>query len=308
VPPDAGSLTDVAGVRVGHWEGDGTGVTVVLAPSGTVGSGEVRGGAPATREFALLDPERTVSRVDAVVLSGGSAFGLAAADGVVRFLAERGQGVPTQGGPVPIVVGLALFDLVASGGGRPGPDAGRAAAVAAATGEAAPTGRVGAGIAATLGKWRGAGCAVPGGLGAASVRVPVEPGGALVTVAALVAVNAVGDVVAEDGTVLAGAGPGGEAFPDPAHDGSTLGVEPTANTTLVVVATDARLDKLDCRRWSATGHHGLARSLRPSHTAYDGDAVVCLATGVVELPLAERIRPVVADVVAAAVRAAVAAG
>jgi L-aminopeptidase/D-esterase-like protein len=306
VEPAAGSLTDVAGVRVGHWEGDGTGVTVVLVPSGTVGSGEVRGGAPATREFALLDPERTVTRVDAVVLSGGSAFGLAAADGVVRFLADRGQGVPTQGGPVPIVVGMSLFDLAASGGGRPGPEAGLAAALAAEAGRPAPTGRVGAGRAATVGKWRGAGFSVPGGLGAASVRVPVEPGGPIVTVAALVAVNAVGDVVADDGTVLAGAGPGGEAFPDPARDGSTLGVE-SANTTLVVVATDARLDKLDCRRWSNTGHHGLARSLRPSHTAYDGDAVVCLATGVVELPLSERVRPVVADVVAAAVRAAVAA-
>jgi L-aminopeptidase/D-esterase-like protein len=169
------------------------------------------------------------------------------------------------------------------------------------------TGRVGAGRAATVGKWRGAGHAVPGGIGGASTQVPVAEGGPLVTIAALAAVNAVGDVVAEDGAVLAGPGPGGGAFPDPRHDGSTLGVE-GANTTLVVVATDARLDKLGCRRWSETAHHGMARALRPSHTAFDGDAVVCLATGEVELPLAERVRPAVADVVAAAIRAAVATG
>src|SRR6185436_10717520 len=133
----------VAGVRVGHWTGARTGVTVVLAPEGTVGSAEVRGGAPASRELAVLEPGRTVTRVDAVVLAGGSAFGLAAADGVMRVLAERGQGYPTAGGPVPIVPAAGVFDLVDADSVRPGADEGRAALDAAA--DATPVGRVGAG-------------------------------------------------------------------------------------------------------------------------------------------------------------------
>src|ERR1700680_4817253 len=124
----------IVGLRVGHWNGAGTGVTVVLPPDGTVGSCEVRGGAPATRELALLEPGRTVARVDAVVLAGGSAFGLAAADGVMRFLAERGQGYATAGGVVPIVPAAAIFDLVESHGEVPGADDGYAAAVAAQSG------------------------------------------------------------------------------------------------------------------------------------------------------------------------------
>src|SRR2546430_3548707 len=154
----------VAGVRVGHWTGAATGVTVVWAPEGTVGAAEVRGGAPASREIALLDPERTVTRVDAVVLAGGSAFGLAAADGVMHFLAEHGQGYATTGGPVPIVPAAGVFDLVDEMSLRPGADEGRAA-IEAAT-DATPTGRVGAGRGASGGKWRGREHAVPGGLGA----------------------------------------------------------------------------------------------------------------------------------------------
>src|SRR5581483_4381206 len=167
---DSLGITDVPGIRVGHWTGPDTGVTVVWAPAGTVGSGEVRGGAPATRELGLLEPTRLVERIDAVVLSGGSAFGLAAADGVMRFLAERGQGFPTAAGVVPIVVGAALFDLPVAR--TPGPDAGRGA---------------------TAGKWRGREYGVAAGLGTASVR----EGDA--TVGALVAANPAGDVVAADG-------------------------------------------------------------------------------------------------------------
>src|SRR5438128_7020711 len=129
----------VAGIRVGHWTGAATGVTVVCAPEGTVGAAVVRGGAPASRELALLEPERTVTNVDAVVLAGGSAFGLAAADGVMHFLAERGQGYPTTGGPVPIVPAAGVFDLVDERSLRPGADEGRAA-IAAAT-DPTPTGR-----------------------------------------------------------------------------------------------------------------------------------------------------------------------
>ena len=124
-------ITDVPGVQAGHWTGAETGVTVVVLPEGTVGSVEIRGGAPATRETAVLDPLATVEQVDAIVLSGGSAFGLAAADGVMQALAEQGRGFPTRGGPVPIVPAAAIFDLVASGGERPGPEEGRAALAAA---------------------------------------------------------------------------------------------------------------------------------------------------------------------------------
>ncbi|HLY84517.1 MAG TPA: P1 family peptidase, partial [Acidimicrobiales bacterium] len=183
-------ITAVPGVRVGHWSDPGarTGCTVVLFPAGTVASGEVRGGAPGTREWALLAPERTVARLDAVVLAGGSAFGLAACDGVVRWCEERGIGFPTGAGPVPIVVGAVIFDLmVGDPAVRPGASAGYAACVSATTGEVS-TGSVGAGTGATVGKWRGPDGVKPGGIGSA-----VHHSGRLV-VGALVAVNAFGDV------------------------------------------------------------------------------------------------------------------
>jgi L-aminopeptidase/D-esterase-like protein len=259
----------IEGLRIGHWTGDATGVTVIIAPAGTVGSGEVRGGAPATRELALLEPTRTVDRVDAVVLAGGSAFGLAAADGVMRFLAERGQGYATAGGVVPIVPAAAIFDLVESDGAAPGPDEGYAAAVAALTGSPPARGRVGAGRGATVGKWRGREFAVAGGFGLATG----EGGGARVVAVAVV--NAVGDVVGTDGRVLAGSRAPAtvEAFP------SAIFGELRENTTLVVVATDARLDKVGCHLVAQSAHDGLARAIRPAHTRFDGDLVVALATG-----------------------------
>jgi len=283
------AITDVAGVRVGHWTGPDTGVTVVWAPSGTIGSGEVRGGAPATRETALLEPTRLVERVDAVVLSGGSAFGLAAADGVVRFLAERGQGFPTAAGPVPIVVAAALFDLPVAR--APGPEEGWAAAVDAARGEPATSGLIGAGRGATAGKWRGREYAVPGGLGTAAVR----QGDA--TVGALVACNPLGDVVDSDGTLLAGstAPPDAPAFPAPT---------PFEHTTLVVVATDARVGKAECHLLAQSAQDGLAQAIRPAHTRYDGDFAAVLATGEVDAH-PDRLRVAATEAVAAAVRAAV---
>jgi L-aminopeptidase/D-esterase-like protein len=288
----------IAGLRVGHWTGDGTGVTVVVAPDGTVGSGEVRGGAPASRELALLDPIRTVTRVDAVVLAGGSAFGLAAADGVMRFLAERGQGYPSAGGPVPIVPAACVFDLVESGGPPPGADDGYAAAAAAVdAGSTTPTGRIGAGRGATVGKWRGREHAVPGGFGVAATRTD----GAHVV--AFAVVNAVGDVIAADGTVVAGstAPPEAPGFPTdaPFEEKGEAG----ANTTLVVVATDAGLDKLGCALMAQSAHDGLARALHPSHTRFDGDLAIALATGTVEAQL-DRLRVAAADVVAEAIRVA----
>ena len=268
-------LTEVPGVAVGHWTDAEarTGCTVVLLPDGTMGSGEVRGGAPATREFALLDPMMTVSRVDAVVLSGGSAFGLAACDGVVRWCEETGAGYTTAAGPVPIVVGMSLYDLaVGDASVRPGADEGYAACRTAGEG-AIEVGAVGAGAGATFAKWRGREHARPGGLGCATER-----DGRLV-VAALVAVNSVGDIV-EPGSDEAR--PSGrfrsveDAF---GHEDP----EPVpSNTTLAVVVTNAVLDKVACRLVAEGAHDGFARALLPSHTRADGDAVVAAATGDIE--------------------------
>ncbi|GLW34196.1 P1 family peptidase [Actinoplanes regularis] len=295
----------------GNWTGDGTGVTVILPPSGTVGSGEVRGGAPATREFDLLHPVRTVDRVDAVVLSGGSAFGLAAADGVMAVLRERGLGYPTECGPVPIVVGMSIFDTSVAGT-PPSSAAGRDAALAALRGEEFLVGTAGAGAGARTGKWRGR--SDPGGLGRADGRA----GPARVT--ALAVVNAWGDVLAPDGRLVFGGdpadqpgarfgrdsatqpgarfGPGGATQP-----GARFGRE---NTTIAVLLTDARLSKSDCHLLAQSGHDGFARALHPAHSRHDGDAVVALATGEVtaEVDL-DLLRAVATDVMARAIRAAV---
>jgi L-aminopeptidase/D-esterase-like protein len=291
-----GSITDVPGLRVGQRARGGSGVTVIVVPPGTVGSGELRGGAPASREIALLEPSRTVEHIDAVVLTGGSAFGLAVADGVVEWLAEQGRGYPTRAGPVPIVPTAAIYDLVQSGGTRPGARDGRLAAEAAADEAVLVTGRVGAGTGATVGKWRGAEHAVPGGLGSASTTV----GDA--TVGALAVVNAIGDVHDAAGNLLAGsrAPRDAEPFPDPTpFDGPA-----DPNTTLVVVATDARCSKGDCWLLAQSAHQGIARAVHPSHTRHDGDLAIALATGAVDAHL-DRLRVAATDVVAAAVRNAV---
>jgi L-aminopeptidase/D-esterase-like protein len=255
----------LASVWIGHWTGEGTGVTVLLPPPGTTGSGEVRGGAPATREFALLEPAKMMDRVDAVVLSGGSAFGLAAAGGVMKLLHERGTGFATPVGPVPIVVGMSLFDGVI-GAGAPGPDQGAAAALAALSGEPLRSGAVGAGAGATSGKWRMK--LFPGGFGWASRPVGEA------TLAAVAVVNSWGDVIASGGApVFSDA----QAMPMPMP--VPEGLQPAPNTTLVVVITDALLSKLDCYLLAQSGHDGLARAIDPVHTRFDGDAVVTLATG-----------------------------
>jgi L-aminopeptidase/D-esterase-like protein len=280
-------ITDVPGIRVGHWTDEvaRTGCTVALFPAGTVASGEVRGGAPATREWDLLAPERRVSHIDAVCLSGGSAFGLAAADGVMRFCEERGMGHPTAAGVVPIVVAASLFDLmVGDGRVRPGPDEGYAACVAATDGPF-PLGPVGAGTGALVGVWQGLEGARQGGVGSASVS-----DGDLV-VGALVAVNSYGSILA----------PGEEAE-------AVIVPEPTpafaSNTTIGVVATNAGLDKAACL-WVAQGaHDGLARVLSPAHTTYDGDAMVAASVGVVTAAV-DTVRALGAWAVVQAIRAAV---
>jgi L-aminopeptidase/D-esterase-like protein len=277
-------ITAVPGVRVGHWTDTaaGTGCTVVLLPEGTVASAEVRGGAPATRELALLEPHRTVQRVDAVLLTGGSAFGLAAADGVLRWLEERGVGFPTAAGPVPIVPTMALFDLLTGDASvRPGPDEGYAACAAATDGDVA-VGRVGAGTGCTVAKWRGREHARPGGLGAA-----VAADGDVV-VAALVAVNAVGDVREPGGAPRLPVAP-------------TRAFAEGEATTIGVIVTNGRLSKVECLLAAQSGHDGLASALDPVHTAGDGDALVAAASGELDANVSV-VRALAAHVVDAAVR------
>lgn len=294
----SGALTDVPGIAVGHWTGEGTGVTVILPAARTVAAAELRGGAPATREVALLDPSRSVEAIDAVVFTGGSAFGLAAADGVMTWLAQRGRGFPTRGGPVPIVPTAAIYDLVASGGAHPSAADGAAAIDAAAHDTPLTTGRVGAGRGATVGKWRGADHAVAGGLGSASTRVDDA------TVGALAVVNALGDVRGATGAILAGSSAPSDApgFPDPAPFET-----PEPNTTLLLVATDACCTKAECLLLAQSAQHGLAWAVHPSHTRHDGDLAIALATGAVVAHL-DRLRVAATEVAAAAVRAAVTPG
>ena len=276
---------------------DSTGVTAILFPSGSVGSAEVRGGAPATREVDLLDPSRTVTRVDAIVLAGGSAFGLAAADGVMRYLAEQGQGYATAAGIVPIVPTACIFDLVETTDTPPGEHDGYEAARAAAGGGDLETGRVGAGAGATVGKWRGREWAVPGGVGVAATTIDG------IRLGALAVVNAIGDVIAADGTILSGstAPTGAPGFPT-----SSPFEEDRANTTLAVVVTDAALDKAACFLLSQSAHDGFARALRPAHSRFDGDVAFAVATATATLadraPNLDLLRLAAADVVAEAIR------
>jgi L-aminopeptidase/D-esterase-like protein len=310
-------ITDVAGLRVGHWTDAraATGCTVVLFPEGTVASCEVRGGAPATREVALLDPTRTVARIDALVLTGGSAFGLAAADGVVRFCEERGMGFPTPAGPVPIVVALGLFDLaVGDPSVRPGPDQGRAACVAASAGPV-EVGRVGAGtgatVAAPLSGRRAAGgrgdgappatgddaaagtAPATGDAGAAGSAPPAgdaaeagpslafrRPGG-LVTASARVGDLVVAALVAVNAAGVPGGDDVAATRPAPAAPPPT-GI---GNTTIGLVATNAGLDKVGCHLLAQSAHDGLARAVFPAHTRADGDAFVAAAVGGVDADL-----------------------
>ena len=284
--------TGIAGVEVGHWTDDValTGCTVVALPEGTVASGEVRGGAPATRDFALLDPGRLVAHVDAVVMSGGSAFGLAAADGVVSELESQGRGFPTRAGVVPIVVGMALFDLgVGDASVRPGIQQGRAAY--ADRSPVVRTGRVGAGAGATVGKWQGPDSVRPGGLGAATVARDD------VRVAAVVAVNGAGDVDHGDLDTIDRLGAGTfDSWPEP--------IDPFANTSIGVVVTNATLDKGACHLVAQSAHDGLARAMVPAHTLADGDAFVAAATGEVGAGV-EEIRLMTVAAVVGAIRNAV---
>jgi L-aminopeptidase/D-esterase-like protein len=285
------SITDVGGIRVGHHQrldpdaslgaGWACGVTVVLTPPGTVGAVDCRGGAPGTRETDLLDPANSVRFIDAVLLAGGSAYGLAAADGVMCWLEEHERGAAMGGGVVPIVPGAVIFDLPVGGWDcRPTAEFGYEAARAAfeAQAGALAVGTVGAGVGARAG-------VLKGGLGTASTTLSSG-----VTVGAVVAVNSAGNVV-DTATGLPWMADLIEEFgltPPPADQINALAALPSPlsalNTTIAVVASDAALSKAACRRVAIAAHDGLARTIRPAHTPLDGDTVFALATGAVEVP------------------------
>jgi L-aminopeptidase/D-esterase-like protein len=300
-----GAITDVAGLAVGHFTETRrpTGCSVVLCPEGAVCGVDVRGGAPGTRETDLLRPENSVDRVHAVLLTGGSAFGLDAASGVMRWLDERGHGLAVGPARVPIVPAAVLFDLwVGDPAIRPDAAAGYAACEAARPAPPAE-GSVGAGAGASVGKLFGIERAMKGGIGTASLRV----GG--VTVGALVAVNALGDVLGEDGRPIAGA----RTADGRALLGSTAALcrgelparlLPGSATTIGVVATDATLGKAQATKLAALAQHGLSRSVSPL-TPSDGDTLFALATGRAGPADLTLLGALAAEVVAHAVRAAV---
>jgi L-aminopeptidase/D-esterase-like protein len=292
-----------AGFRVGHWSDRSgwTGCTVVLCPEGTVGACEARGGAPGTRETDLLSPAAAVAGPNALLLTGGSAFGLAAAEGVVRWLEERGIGFPTRAARVPLVCAAVVYDLaLGEAGARPGREAGYAACEAAS---AAPPerGSVGVGTGCTVGKLLGPASWTKGGLGGASLEAA---GGARVTV--LAAVNAVGEVVAEDGSVLAGIR-GERGFLRSAQVVRERGIDPRPwreATTLVCALTDAALTKREAWLVARAASAGVARAVSPSATSFDGDVSFCLAAGAAEAD-ADALSVAAAEAAAAAVRDAV---
>lgn len=281
-PGGRDAITDVRGVRVGHWTSrrKATGCTVILCESCTVAAVDLRGGAPASHETAALAGENAIRRCHAVVLTGGSAFGLASTAGVMGWLAARGVGVETKAGPVPIVVGAGIFDLATGPNAFPGAEEGERAA-ARATGGAVAQGSVGAGTGATVAKLLGVEQGLKGGVGTASL---VGPRG--LVVGALAVSNAVGAVFdPETGAMVAGPrgkSPGEMRTPEQAvveravEEGEEGSRE---NTTLVCIATNAGIEHQGVQRLAIHGHDGLGRAIVPAHTLGDGDTVFALTTG-----------------------------
>lgn len=278
------TLTAVPGIRVGHTTHipGATGCTVILCPEGTVGGVDQRGGAPGTRETDLLRPMHLVQHVNAIVLSGGSAYGLSTADGVMKYLEQKRIGYPVREFVVPIVPAAILFDLdIGEPGIRPNDAMGYAACEAATT-DPVQQGCVGAGTGCRIGMGMGKEYATKGGLGSAAVDL----GDGLI-VAALVAVNAVGDVVDEDGQIIAGMRvPGGTGFIGALNAMRSMAritqTPASGNTIIGVVATNARLTKDETNKVAQMAHDGLARAIRPAHTLFDGDTLFALATGQIE--------------------------
>ena len=273
-PPD--------GFLIGHWtdSAGATGCTVVIAPPDARGGVDVRGGGPGTRETDVIGPLAGAHEVTAVTLTGGSAFGLAAADGVMRWCEERGRGYPTPSGLMPIVPAAVIYDLaVGDPAARPGPEAGYAACEKAASG-VPERGRVGAGTGAAVGKIFGRGGATPTGVGYAAARTGVGH-----TVAALAVANAFGALIGADGEVLAGPRAEGEPAKSTAATVAAMRTAPDwreleeHNTTLVCVLTDAPLDKPSCSRVARMASAGVARAVDPVFSEVDGDVAFCLASG-----------------------------
>jgi L-aminopeptidase/D-esterase-like protein len=286
--PTAESLADVAGVRVGHAQrraaGWQTGTTVVFVPAGAIAAVDVRGGGPGTRETDALDPRNVVDRIHAVCLTGGSAYGLSAADGVMAFLEKRGLGVRVGAQPgqvVPVVPTAVIFDLGRGGrfGNRPDASFG-ARAVAAARTNRIPRGSVGAGTGALAG-------GLQGGVGMASASIDLD--GCSVVVSALAVVNSIGSVIDPD-TGLPWLSPVELRRPsraDRAALAAAVAPPPPLNTTIGVVCTDADVTRTEAARMAMTAHDGLARAIRPAHLMMDGDTVFGLATGGVPFALNE---------------------
>ncbi len=297
------TFTAVEGFKVGHFtDGEAlTGCTVILCPPNTRGSCEVRGSSPGSRELALLAPEKKMEEIHAIVLTGGSAFGLAAADGVVRWLEEHETGYQTPWGRVPLVASAVVFDLnVGKNTVRPDAAAGYAACKNA-TSSGVEEGNVGAGTGTTVGKWKGLEFCMKGGVGTASLTL-----GNLV-VGCLVVVNAVGDVVDGTGRILAGARSESRGFfgdADPRRTFDRGAVLEKTNTTLAVVATNAAFSKVELFRISQRMHDGYARAIVPVHTSFDGDVSFALSWGSVRSDV-DHVAEVAASLTAEAIRRAV---
>ena len=280
LPP--GSLTDVAGIKVGHHtlKTRPTGCTAILCEAGAVAGVDVRGAAPGTRETDLLNPVNSVQEVQAIMLSGGSAYGLDTAAGAMRYLEGLGKGYRIGGGVVPIVPAAILMDLGVGGDFkiRPNAEAGYQACLAASSGPVMQ-GNVGAGAGATVGKLFGPGTAMKAGIGSASIRV----GDTGIVVGAIVAVNAVGDVVnPKTARIVAGSRAPAKGFRDSMAEimkGARVVAQSGANTTIGVVATNVVMEKVQVSKVAQMAHDGLARTLNPVHTPFDGDTIFALATG-----------------------------
>ena len=284
LPP--GSITDVPGIKVGHFtlKTRPTGCTVILCEAGATAGVDVRGSAPGTRETDLLNPINTVQQVQAVVLSGGSAYGLDTASGVMRYLESQGKGFKIGGGVVPIVPAAILMDLGFGGDFkiRPDAEAGYQACLAA-TNKSVVQGNIGAGAGATIGKMAGGKFSMKAGIGSASIKV----GNTGVVVGAIVAVNAVGDVWnPKTGKIVAGArSEDGKGFRDAMAQvmkGNRVLIQQGANTTIAVVATNVAMEKVQIAKVAQMAHDGYARAINPVHTPGDGDTIFALATGTLD--------------------------
>jgi len=302
----SGCITDVQGIQAGHYTDTRrpTGCTVVMTLEGAVCGVDVRGSAPGTREIALLDPVNTVQRVHAVVLSGGSAFGLDTASGVMRYLEEKGTGFPTANGVVPIVPAAILYDLgVGDSSIRPGSEEGYKACQAASENPVAE-GNFGAGAGATVGKMFGSHFAMKSGIGTASFQIDD------IVVGAIVAVNAVGDVIdPSNGKIIAGAR-NEKGFINSAEQIKSRkltgpGAKAGENTTIGIVATNVKLTKTEATKVARMAHDGLARSINPVHLTMDGDTIFALSTERVEYPNLSQVGALAAEAMAAAVNRAV---